>query len=130
MPSRSRMRNAYMCDISALTSLTALAELNLVGFGAADVSPLGGLVGLHTLELGLNPLDGGSLRTLGRITSLRHLELAGTPLLCVVLSSSLLACKNLVTGVSPASPLGNTLECPPCLEPSKPAKPLVLGLPL
>jgi hypothetical protein len=76
MPSRCRMRTAHLADISPLTRLTRLQHLNLIGFGVADVTPLGAMA-LHTLEVGLNPLSRGSLRAIGRISRLQHLELGG-----------------------------------------------------
>jgi hypothetical protein len=119
MPSRSRMRGAHMSDISALTALTALAELNLVGFGAADVTPLGGL-GLHTLELGLNPLDGGSLRALGHITSLQHLELAGGRRSCVCGSNTTAdqACRDFLWFGTTVLLTANTPVCTVSMLPS------------
>lgn len=78
MPSRSRMRSAHSADISPLSRLTCLSHLNLIGFGVADVSPLGALGPyLVSLEVGLNPLSADSLRVIGRLRSLRRLELGG-----------------------------------------------------
>lgn len=78
MPSRSRMRSAHSADVSPLSRLTRLSHLNLIGFGVADVSPLGALGPcLVSLEVGLNPLSADSLRVIGRLGSLRRLELGG-----------------------------------------------------
>lgn len=77
MPSRSRMRHAFSADIRPLARLSALCGLNIIGFGVADVSPLSQLQHLHTLEAGLNPLSRDSLKAIGQISALRHLELGG-----------------------------------------------------
>lgn len=95
MPSRSRMRNAHLADIIPLTRLTRLHHLNIIGFGVADVTPLGALQ-LATLEAGLNPLSKDSLRAIGRIKTLRHLELGGARHWSQLLS---LACQRLHLGV-------------------------------
>ena len=76
MPSRARMRSATLADVSPLTALQQLLHVNLVGFGVADVTPLGGMR-LTALEVGLNPLTSASLAAIGRISTLRHLELGG-----------------------------------------------------
>lgn len=76
MPSRARMRGATLADLSPLTALQRLVHINLVGFGVADVTPLGGMR-LTALEVGLNPLSSDSLAAIGRISTLQHLELGG-----------------------------------------------------
>lgn len=78
MPSRSRMRSAHAANIAPLTQLHHLASLNIIGFGVADVCPLSRLSDhLVTLEAGLNPLSSDSLRAIGRLQALQHLELGG-----------------------------------------------------
>jgi hypothetical protein len=77
MPQISRLRQSASADISPLSKLCELRQLNLVGFGLADVCALSSLQHLSRLEAGLNPLSGGSLRVLGRLPALAHLELGG-----------------------------------------------------
>jgi hypothetical protein len=77
MPQISRLRQSASADVSPLSKLCELRQLNLVGFGLADVSPLSSLQQLSRLEAGLNPLSGDSLRVLGRLPALAHLELGG-----------------------------------------------------
>lgn len=77
MPQISRLRQSSSADISPLSKLTRLQQLNLVGFGLADVTPLSSLGQLSRLEAGLNPLSGDSLRVLGWLPALAHLELGG-----------------------------------------------------
>ncbi|KAF6251517.1 hypothetical protein COO60DRAFT_608923 [Scenedesmus sp. NREL 46B-D3] len=88
MPQISRLRQSASADVSLLAKLCELRQLNLVGFGIADVSPLSSLERLSRLEAGLNPLSGDSLRVLGRLPALAHLELGGLSQ-AWVLSSSL-----------------------------------------
>uniref|UniRef100_A0A383V982 F-box domain-containing protein n=1 Tax=Tetradesmus obliquus TaxID=3088 RepID=A0A383V982_TETOB len=88
MPQISRLRQSGSADISPLSKLTRLQQLNLVGFGLADVTPLSSLGQLSRLEAGLNPLSGDSLRVLGWLPALAHLELGGISQ-AWVLSSSL-----------------------------------------
>jgi hypothetical protein len=77
MPQISRLRQSASADIAPLSKLCELRQLNLVGFGLADVSPLSALEKLSRLDAGLNPLSGDSLRVLGQLPALAHLELGG-----------------------------------------------------
>jgi len=71
MPSISRMRSSSKADLHALGKLTALQELNIIGFGVRDAVVVSQLTRLTHLEAGLNPLSarkpagGGGVRTPG-----------------------------------------------------------------
>jgi hypothetical protein len=77
MPQISRLRQSASADITPLSKLCELRELNLVGFGLVDLSPLSALGKLSRLDAGLNPLSGDSLRVLGQLPALAHVELGG-----------------------------------------------------
>jgi len=62
MPSISRMRSSSKADLHALGKLTALQELNIIGFGVRDAVVVSQLTRLTHLEAGLNPLSAASLQ--------------------------------------------------------------------
>eukprot|EP00775_Hariotina_reticulata_P011873 gene11873-12017_t len=62
MPSISRMRSSSKADLHGLGKLTALQELNIIGFGVMDAVVVSQLTRLTHLEAGLNPLTAASLQ--------------------------------------------------------------------
>ena len=64
-----------LTDISWITSLTNLKELNLCYNAISDISPISGLKQLEALNLADNDLNDAQIRYLSGLTNLRELDL-------------------------------------------------------
>lgn len=71
------LRPCHVCRQTHAYGACALQELNIIGFGVSDASPLSSLSRLSRWDAGLNPLSTASLRVIGQLPQLQHLELGG-----------------------------------------------------